>query len=130
MNINELSGMQAFALPAGYGKNTPLDKSPKEEFLAYMEKTPAERMAEAWLKARGISPEELEQMPPEEREVIEKQMAEDIKRQMEQEAREKAVKNATTTLPMASFLTLAAAGGEAYTKAATESADKRGDNQA
>jgi predicted flavoprotein YhiN len=123
LNINGLSGMQAFALPAGYGKNTPLDKSPKQEFLAYMEKSPAERMAEAWLRSRGISPEELEQMPPEEREALEKQMAEDIKRQMEQEAREKAVKSSgvNTALPMASFLALASATGQDVGDAAAAS---------
>lgn len=121
--------MQAFGLPTGYGKNTPLEKAPKEEFLAYMAKSPAERMAEAWLKARGISPEELEQMPPEEREALEKQMAEDIKRQLEQEAREKAVKNTTTTLPMASFLMLAEAGNAENAQGINGKADKKGGSQ-
>lgn len=112
--MNSMFGSQSLGIQVSTGKADQLRASPKQEFLAYMEKSPAERMAEAWLRSRGISPEELEQMPPEEREALEKQMAEDIKRQMEQEARESAVRGSgvNTTLPMASFLALASATGQ------------------
>lgn len=63
-------------------------KTGKQEFMEYMQKSPIERMRDAWLQGRGLSEEKLEAMSPEERQAIEKQMAEDIKRQMEMSMQE------------------------------------------
>jgi hypothetical protein len=61
-----------------------------DEFLAYMKKSLAERMADAWLAAHGLDREKLKAMKPEERDAILKQMAEELKQQLQQAAREKA----------------------------------------
>lgn len=107
MDINSILSLQGQGLSLSTGKSEQLEKDPKEEFLAYMEKSPAERMAEAWLKAHGLTEEDLKTMDPAKREAIEKQMAEDIKREMQEEAQKRALKQANnTTLPMASFLVL------------------------
>ena len=48
-------------------------------FLNYMKESPAERMAESWLAAHGLSKEELAAMTPEQRDAVLKQMAKEIK---------------------------------------------------
>lgn len=58
----------------------------KQEFLAYMQKTPAQRMREAWLKSHNLTEEQLDAMPPEQRQAIEKQMADEIKEKLKQQA--------------------------------------------
>jgi peptidoglycan/xylan/chitin deacetylase (PgdA/CDA1 family) len=55
-----------------------------DEFLAYMKKSLAERMADAWLAAHGLDREKLKAMKPEEREAVLKQMAEELKQQLQQ----------------------------------------------
>ena len=79
-------------------------KSPADTFLAYMEKTPAEHMRDAWLARQGITAEELAAMPPAEREAIEKRMAEDIKQQLQEEAQKKAAKAANPRLALSTLL--------------------------
>lgn len=81
-----------------------LAKNPAEAFLAYMEKTPAEHMCDAWLARQGITAEELAQMPPDEREAIETRMAEDIKQQLQEEAQKKAAKAANPRLALSTLL--------------------------
>lgn len=53
-----------------------------DDFLAYMEKTPAERLREDILKALSLTEEDLEGMPPEQRKGIEKKIAEIIKERL------------------------------------------------
>ena len=55
-----------------------------DEFLAYMKKSLAERMADAWLAAHGLDREKLKAMKPAEREAVLKQMAEELKQQLQQ----------------------------------------------
>jgi len=55
-----------------------------DEFLAYMKKTLAERMADAWLAAHGLDREKLKAMKPDQREAVLKQMAEELKQQLQQ----------------------------------------------
>jgi len=55
-----------------------------DEFLAYMKKTLAERMADAWLAAHGLDRDKLKAMKPEQREAVLKQMAEELKQQLQQ----------------------------------------------
>jgi hypothetical protein len=55
-----------------------------DEFLAYMKKSLAERMADAWLAAHGLDREKLKAMKPEQREAVLKQMAEELKQQLQQ----------------------------------------------
>ena len=55
-----------------------------DEFLAYMKKSLAERMADAWLAAHGLDREKLKAMKPDERDAVLKQMAEELKQQLQQ----------------------------------------------
>jgi ketol-acid reductoisomerase len=64
----------------------PASSSAVDEFLAYMKKSLAERMADAWLAAHGLDREKLKAMKPEDREAVLKQMAEELKQQMQQAA--------------------------------------------
>jgi acyl-CoA reductase-like NAD-dependent aldehyde dehydrogenase len=57
-----------------------------DEFLAYMKKSLAERMADAWLAAHGLDRDKLKAMKPEDREAVLKQMAEELKQQLQQAA--------------------------------------------
>jgi uncharacterized membrane protein len=61
-----------------------------DDFLAYMKKSLAERMADAWLAAHGLDRDKLKAMKPEERDAVLKQMAEELKQQLQQAAAEKA----------------------------------------
>ena len=54
-----------------------------EEFLAYMKKSLAERMADAWLAAHGLDRAKLKAMKPEDRDAVLKQMAEELKQQLQ-----------------------------------------------
>jgi len=55
-----------------------------DDFLAYMKKSLAERMADAWLAAHGLDRDKLKAMKPDEREAVLKQMAEELKQQLQQ----------------------------------------------
>jgi acyl-CoA reductase-like NAD-dependent aldehyde dehydrogenase len=55
-----------------------------DDFLAYMKKSLAERMADAWLTAHGLDRDKLKAMKPDEREAVLKQMAEELKQQLQQ----------------------------------------------
>jgi hypothetical protein len=50
-----------------------------DEFLAYMEKTPEERLRANILKSIGVTEEEIESLPPEQRQAIEEKIKEIIK---------------------------------------------------
>jgi acyl-CoA reductase-like NAD-dependent aldehyde dehydrogenase len=64
--------------------NKPAGNAAVDEFLAYMKKTLAERMADAWLAAHGLDRAKLKAMKPEQREAVLKQMAEELKQQLQQ----------------------------------------------
>lgn len=55
-----------------------------DDFLAYMKKSLAERMADAWLAAHGLDRAKLKAMKPDEREAVLKQMAAELKQQLSQ----------------------------------------------
>lgn len=59
-----------------------LSVTPTEEFLAYMQKTPEERLRENILKSMGLTEEDLEGMPPEQRKAIEDKIREIIKEKL------------------------------------------------
>jgi hypothetical protein len=61
-----------------------------DDFLAYMKKSLAERMADAWLAAHGLDRDKLKAMKPADREAVLKQMAAELKQQIQQAAAEKA----------------------------------------
>jgi hypothetical protein len=63
--------------------------SAADTFMAYMKKSPAERMIENWLKAHGLDEEKLKAMSPEERDSIMKQMKQEIEDQLKQQAETK-----------------------------------------
>jgi len=60
-----------------------------DDFLAYMKKSLADRMADAWLAAHGLDRDKLKAMKPDERDAVLKQMAEELKQQLQQAAAEK-----------------------------------------
>jgi exonuclease VII large subunit len=62
----------------------------QNEFLDHMKKTPAERMEEAWLRARGLTKEDLEAMEPEKRAALIEEMKQQIEDQIRREAEQKA----------------------------------------
>jgi hypothetical protein len=104
MDTNGLTGVPPTNSLLPPGTSDRLKAGPEAEFLAYMEKTPAERMRETWLGSRGLTEEDLKAMSPEKREALEKQIAEDIKAQMIEEARAKALKTDQTKMSLSSFL--------------------------
>ena len=53
-----------------------------DDFLAYMKKTPEQRLREQILKAMDLTEEDLEGMPPEQRKAIEEKIAEIIKEKL------------------------------------------------
>jgi acyl-CoA reductase-like NAD-dependent aldehyde dehydrogenase len=57
-----------------------------DDFLAYMKKSLAERMADAWLAAHGLDRDKLKAMKADERDAVLKQMAEELKQQLQQAA--------------------------------------------
>jgi hypothetical protein len=66
-----------------------------DEFVAYMKKSLAERMGDAWLASHGLDRAKLKAMSPEEREAVLKQMAEELKQELQQAtAAAKAARNA------------------------------------
>jgi hypothetical protein len=63
---------------------TASNRSESEQwFLDYMEKTPEERLFEAILREKGLTPEEYEALPPEERAEIEQEIQEEMKKRAE-----------------------------------------------
>lgn len=72
--------------------------SAADDFLAYMKESPAERMADTWLAAHGLSKETLAAMSPEKREAVLKQMAKELQDQVTQAARDTAEKKKPTNL--------------------------------
>lgn len=104
MDINGLTGVQPISSALSPGTSERLRRGPQAEFLAYMEKTPAERMRETWLGSRGLTEEDLKAMSPEKREALEQQIAQDIKAQMIEDARAKALKADNAKLSLSSFL--------------------------
>jgi hypothetical protein len=62
----------------------PAGNAAVDDFLAYMKKSLAERMADAWLAAHGLDRDKLKAMKPAERDAVLKQMAEELKQQLQQ----------------------------------------------
>lgn len=69
----------------------------EQAFLNYMKETPAQHLEDAWLKAHGLTRQQLAAMSPTQREAIEKQMATDIETKVKQDAADKASKSTTKT---------------------------------
>jgi hypothetical protein len=60
-----------------------------DDFMKYMDETPAQRFRDAWLKSHHLSEQQLAAMPPDQRQAIEKEMAEDMKEKMQEQAGKK-----------------------------------------
>ena len=82
------------------------DATARENFLAYMKKTPEQRMREAVLKEMGLTEEDLKAMSPEEREATEAKIAERIKDRMELQEQKKAEETAAKQVALRSTRTL------------------------
>ena len=87
--MSSVSGLSFGAVTAGMGVSqsgaaTKPDDPAVESFLSYMKKSSAERMADSWLAAHGLTREKLDAMTPEERDAVLKKMAADIKNEMDQ----------------------------------------------
>ena len=73
------------ALDTGTGANDGKADGSSEavdDFLAYMKKSLAERMADAWLESHGLDRAKLKAMSPEKRDAVLKQMAEELRQQI------------------------------------------------
>jgi acyl-CoA reductase-like NAD-dependent aldehyde dehydrogenase len=95
-----MSGLTFGSIAAATTRPTVTPANPKtnsavDNFLDYMKESPAERMADSWLAAHGLSKEKLAAMSPEQRDAVLKQMAKEIKDQVAQAAQEKADKKTT-----------------------------------
>lgn len=55
-----------------------------KQFMDYMEKTPEQRMLDAWLGQHGISREEFDSMSPEEKQKILDEMKQDMEARLKQ----------------------------------------------
>lgn len=85
-------------------KKAEVKSSAEEQFLDYMQKSPAERLRDKILKALGVTEDDIKNMTPDERMGLEKKIQEIIKETMvkaegagEPSARESAVKDAGVT---------------------------------
>jgi uncharacterized membrane protein len=81
------------AAASGMSDSKPASSSAVDDFLAYMKKSLAERMADAWLAAHGLDREKLKAMKPDERDAVLKQMAKELKDQIAQAADDQAKRN-------------------------------------
>lgn len=91
-------GMVSTGSPLGGAASGALDSKPAsdgavDDFLAYMKKSLAERMADAWLAAHGLDRDKLKAMKPDERDAVLKQMAKELKDQIAQLADDQAKRN-------------------------------------
>jgi len=65
--------------------------SAKDTLLAYLKKTPAERMEDNWLRAHGLDAEKLAAMSPEDRAAVMKRMKEDIEDKLKTQTEQRAL---------------------------------------
>ena len=86
MNIGAITMAPALS----EGESKPVSNKAVDDFLAYMKKSLAERMADAWLAAHGLDRAKLKAMQPAEREAVLKQMAEELAQQLRQAAGDRA----------------------------------------
>jgi acyl-CoA reductase-like NAD-dependent aldehyde dehydrogenase len=82
-----MNGLSFGTITAGAAHPTATPASAKtnpaaEDFLKYMKESPAERMADSWLAAHGLSKEKLAAMSPEQRAAALKQMAKELQDQV------------------------------------------------
>ena len=96
LSVGTVTGPTVSGLSGGSAsdKSQTNDNKAVDDFLAYMKKSLAERMADAWLQAHGLDREKLKAMPADQREAVLKQMAKELKDQIAQAADEQAKKNA------------------------------------
>ena len=80
MNI----GAVTMAPALSESESKPLSTTAVDDFLAYMKKSLAERMADAWLAAHGLDRQKLKAMKPAERDAVLKQMAAELAQQLRQ----------------------------------------------
>src|SRR5690242_3672694 len=80
MNI----GAVTMAPALSESESKPISTKAVDDFLAYMKKSLAERMADAWLAAHGLDRQKLKAMKPAERDAVLKQMAEELAQQLRQ----------------------------------------------
>jgi hypothetical protein len=85
MNIGEVTMAPALS----EGESKPLSTKAVDDFLAYMKKSLAERMADAWLAAHGLDRQKLKAMKPAERDAVLKQMAAELAQQLRQATADK-----------------------------------------
>lgn len=86
MNIGAITMAPALS----EGESKPVSNKAVDDFLAYMKKSLAERMADAWLAAHGLDRAKLKAMKPAERDAVLKEMAEELAQQLRQATTDKA----------------------------------------
>src|SRR5262245_9445331 len=87
LSFGQIAGPSLSGLGQGDARNSKVNSNKAvDDFLAYMKKSLAERMADAWLAAHGLDRDKLKAMKPDERDAVLKQMAEELKQQLQQAA--------------------------------------------
>jgi hypothetical protein len=80
----------AAAQDSGLTSETPnATNSAVQSFMNYAKESPAQRMVDDWLKAHGLTEQELDKMPPDKQAQIRKEMAADIKKQIDEQMEKK-----------------------------------------
>lgn len=103
LNADALLALQEAGAKDGAGKKQDVKSSAEEQFLDYMQKSPAERLRDKILKALGVTEDDIKDMTPDERLGLEKKIQEIIKETMvkaegegEPSARDSITANAVT----------------------------------
>lgn len=82
LNADALLALQEASEKDGAGEKQEVKTSPEEQFLDYMQKSPAERLRDKILKALGVTEDDIKDMTPDERMGLEKKIQEIIKETM------------------------------------------------
>ncbi len=91
-NYAAMAGMNRTTSNSGASDSAngaPSAPSAADTFMAYMKKSPAERMVENWLKSHGLDEDKLKAMSPEDRENVMKQMKSEIEQSLKQQTEQK-----------------------------------------
>lgn len=82
LDASALLALQEAGEKDGSGKKTDVKTSAEDQFLEYMQKSPAERLRDKILKALGVTEDDIKNMTPDERTGLEKKIQEIVKETM------------------------------------------------
>lgn len=106
LNADALLALQDAGEKKGAGDKSEVKTSAEDQFLDYMQKSPAERLRDKILKALGVTEDDIKNMTPDERMGLEKKIQEIIEETMvkaEGEGEPNAREDAMTAQPIAAL---------------------------